>query len=182
MSNCCKTKKDVILVLILFSTYSLFGAIIEHLGNFHYGWMSESDPKRYPPRLKIQGNEVLTGFPGWGLVGLVMWQGNRAIENIFFPTEALRKSFSKIIFDFTFWATIGTLGEYYLLKNTCGKNGWKDGHLRTYDYSTMKYNYKGVISLPTTLMFGAMAVAFIRINPVLINIFSNGLNNEVKCN
>lgn len=178
-SKACERKQNLALFGVLFGIYSMAGAIWEHLNtNLHNPVMSKVDPVRYPPRVKIQHNPVLTGFPFWGIAGVGVWQMDLLFKKLFFKNSKSRMT--KLIFDFIVWSGLCTLGEFIYGSHFAGKKGYtKDGHLYSYDYSYMKYNYKGIIALPSSIAFGIMAVIFIRVNPYIIKFIEQGIDGTI---
>lgn len=175
----CATKQQLTLWLMLAGTYSLLGAIIEHLAtNVHTPLMAKLNPKRYPNTQKLQRNMILTGFPVWTIAGLVLWQANAAIDRRFFPLPSQQRSVAKLLFDFCFWSVIFVLFEWTMSLSKSNKK-CADGTLHSYDYSCMKYHYKGHIALPVTLLLGVGAVIFIRVNPKFVNLLRQGIDKTV---
>ena len=181
----CRRRQEVVLLLMLFATYSLAGAVIEHLcTNVHSPLLSAIDPVRYPGYQRVQTGLVLPGFPMWSLTALGVWKINSLFEAHLFTTEAAERSLGKLIFDFCFWTVALTLLEYGVAQFTSAGPkkahiGMPPGFRRGHDYTYMKYHYKGVIALPISLALGVAAAAFIRINPHLINLFRKGIDQSV---
>lgn len=157
---------------LLFVTYSVLGAVTEHLS---YNVLQ-------PVRCKVNGNEcrqkllanpILTGFPIYGIGALLVIGLNRCLQQ---PLGKMHPV-GKLVFDFLFYGTLLTALEYVagLLVGAGPKARRDNGLIHSWDYSEEPFNYRGIVNLRCSFGFALFAVLVIRISPHLERFFRTGL-------
>lgn len=130
--------------------YSFFGAVFEHLSYY------------FNPKIKkTLSNPIITGFPIYGLGAYLILK--TGIKNTFLL--------------FIVSALIGTIIE--LLTGIIVKAG-PQGNIRegntvivdSWDYSDNILNYKGIIDIKHSLLFGLLGVILVYIHPNIISFLS----------
>lgn len=147
---------SIISNVIAFFVYSYVFASIEHSMYFF------SDKTYY---FKIN-NPVITAFPLFGI----------GVYIILFINSLLDKyNISNIIIKFLIFASICTSIEYIVGSIIVHKENGLDCAVMGWDYSDVKYNYKGIISLKHFILWGLAGLIIILIHPHLIHFIKAGL-------
>lgn len=142
------------ILLILFLIYSFFGAIFEHLSYF-------IGKQLFYSKEKYLSNPILTGFPIYGLGGLLIYY----LYNNYF------RSYSTVSLFFIF-ATILSSLEYFVGKYIVDAGKATNG-ITSWDYTNELFNYQDIISLRHFIMWGLISLVVIKIQPMLYTKLQN---------
>ncbi len=137
-------------IVIIFLIFTFFGAVFEHISYYIGVKFFNSSPK-------LLSNPIITGFPLYGLCGLLIYY----LYNKFF------KDYNYILI-FFIYATLLTTIEYIVGINV-GAGKTTNIGINSWDYSNQPFNYKGIISLKHFILWGISSLIVIKIYPILYN-------------
>lgn len=120
---------------------------------FLYGWIGsiyENFSYLISDKCKVINSVVMTGFPLYSIGGMSMVGLNRLLG-------PLKKN---IPVQFVVYATVATLLELVTgLVVGAGSNAkLSNGHVSTWDYSHLPFNYRGIISLKHFILWGILGL------------------------
>ena len=118
---------------ILFWTFTLLGAIIEHIAYY------------LSSKKKTLSNPILTGFPLYGFCGLLV---------IYLDNYTILHQQSGIIKFITFSIILSTIEYITGILVNAGKNSNKNNIINSWNYSNNFMNIDGKIDLLHTIFFG----------------------------
>jgi uncharacterized membrane protein len=136
------------IILIIFLIYTFFGAIFEHL-SYYIG------KQLFQSKEKYLSNPILTGFPLYGLGGLL----------IYYLYDKYFRSYSPITLFFVFGFILSSLE--YLVGKYIVNAGKSNKGVISWDYHDEPFNYEGIISLRHFIMWGIVSLVVIKIQPIL---------------
>lgn len=121
---------------------------------FLYGWIGsiyENVSYLLSEKCKIVNSVVMTGFPLYSIGGLTMVGLNRLMS------PKLRKN---IPIQFLVYGTVATLLELVtgLVVGAGAGAKMSNGHVLTWDYSNLPFNYRGIISLKHFVIWGVVGL------------------------
>ena len=139
------SKEDLLVFITLFMFYSVVGAIYEH---FIY-YVSKT-------KVKVLNNPILTGFPLYGIAAYIIIAVHKAIAHKF-----------NILVQFAIYTAIATLLEYVTGLSVGAGKTESNGYIKAWDYSNDPLNYRGIIKLSNSIIFGIIGLIITRIHPYL---------------
>ena len=135
--------------IIIFLIYTFLGGVFEHfsyyIGN-HY----------MNTKKKTLGNPIMTGFPLYGLGGLL----------IYYIYDKYLRGYHWIIL-FLIFGSIISLIEYIVGKYIVDAGQYNGDIVKSWNYSDEPFNYQGIISLRHFISWGILGLIIIKVQPIL---------------
>lgn len=137
-----------IIIVIIFLIYTFFGAIFEHI-SYYVG------NNFFKTKQKTLSNPIITGFPLYGLGGLL----------IYYFYDRYFREYNPIVL-FLIFGSILSIFEYWIGKFIVNA-GKSNSVVDSWDYSNEPFNYEGIISLRHFITWGILSLVVIKIHPLL---------------
>jgi uncharacterized membrane protein len=138
------------MLIIIFLIYTFFGAVFEHISYYIGNKFMNTKPKSL-------SNPIITGFPLYGLVGLLIYY--------------IYKKYLQNTNKFTLFLIFGfiiTIIEYIVGKYIVGA-GINGDKISSWNYHKEPFNYEGIISLRHFITWGILGLIIIKVQPILEN-------------